>query len=111
MATNYIQAGSHLTLTAPAMVSSGGVVVAGAIAGVALGGASAGQPVDVAVAGVFDLAKVGAEAMALGAPVFYDASTGLVTLDDDTGANPRLGTVVKAAGAGVATVAVRLVSI
>ena len=52
MATNYVQAGSQLTLTAPELVSSGAVVIAGSIAGVALGSASAGQPVDVAVTGV-----------------------------------------------------------
>ena len=109
MATNYVQAGSQLTLTAPELVSSGAVVIAGSIAGVALGGASAGQTVDVAVAGVFDLPKVGAQILSLGEPVFWDAAADLVT--ETASGNTRIGTVVKAAGAGVATVAVRLVSI
>lgn len=111
MATNYIQAGSVVTLPAPALVSSGGIVTAGNIAGVAMGSASAGQPVDVAVSGIFELPKVAAENMTLGAPVYWDATPGLVTLDSDTGANPRLGTVVKAAPATSGSVAVRLVSI
>lgn len=109
MATNYVQAGSQLTLTAPELVSSGAVVIAGSIAGVALGGASAGQPVDVAVAGVFDLPKVGAQILSLGEPVFWDSAADLVT--ETAAGNTRIGTVVKAAGAGVATVAVRLISI
>lgn len=111
MATNFIQAGSVVTVPAPALVSSGGVVIAGSIAGVAMGSASAGQSVDVAVTGVFELPKVAAENQTLGAAVYWDSSAGLVTLDSDTGANPRLGTVVKAAAATVGTVAVRLVSV
>ena len=111
MAANYIQAGSVVTVPAPALISSGGVVTAGNIAGVAMGSASAGQPVDVAVAGVFELPKVAAENQTLGAAVYFDATAGLVTLDSDTGANPRLGTVVKAAPATVGAVAVRLVSV
>ena len=109
MATNYVQAGSQLTLTAPELVSSGAVVIAGNIAGVALGGASAGQPVDVAVAGVFNLPKVGAQILSFGEPVFWDSAADLVT--ETAAGNTRIGTVVKAAGAGVATVAVRLASI
>lgn len=109
MATNYVQAGSQLTLTAPELVSSGAVVIAGSIAGVALGGASAGQPVDVAVTGVFDLPKVGAQNLSLGESVFWDSTADLVT--ETASGNTRIGTVVRAAGAGIATVAVRLVSI
>lgn len=111
MAANYIQAGSVVTVPAPALVSSGAVVTAGNIAGVAMGSATAGQSVDVAVAGVFELPKVAAENMTLGAPVYFDGSTKLVTLDSATGANPRLGTVVKAAPATTGAVAVRLVSV
>ena len=109
MATNYVQDGLQLTLTAPELVSSGAVVIAGSIAGVALGGASAGQPVDVAVTGVFDLPKVGAQILSLGEPVFWDSTADLVT--ETASGNTRIGTVVKAAGAGVTTVAVRLVLI
>ena len=109
MATNYVQDGLQLTLTAPEPVSSGAVVIAGNIAGVALGSASAGQPVDVAVAGVWELPKVGAQILSLGEPVFWDSAADLVT--ETAAGNVRIGTVVKAAGAGVATVNVRLVAI
>ena len=109
MATNLISAGSHLTIPAPALVSSGGVVVAGSIAGVALGSALEGEPVDVAVTGIWELPKVGAQTLSLGEPVYWDATADLVT--ETASGNTRLGTVAMAAGAGVATVAVRLVSI
>lgn len=109
MATNLVSAGSHLTIPAPDLVSSGGVVIAGNIAGVALGSAAAGEPVDVAVTGVWSLPKVGAQTLGLGEPVYWDSTADLVT--ETASGNTRLGTVAKAAGAGVATVAVRLVSI
>ena len=109
MATNFVQAGSQLTIPAPELVSSGAVVIAGSIAGVALGSASAGDPVDVALSGVWELPKVGAQNLTLGEPVYWDAAADLVT--ETASGNTRLGSVAKAAGAGVATVLVRLVSI
>lgn len=109
MSTNFVQAGSQITIPAPELVSSGAVVIAGSIAGVALGSASAGEPVDVAVTGIWELPKVGAQTLALGEPVYWDAAADLVT--ETASGNTRLGTVAKAAGPGVATVAVRLVSI
>ena len=57
MATNFVQAGSQITIPAPDLVSSGAVVIAGSIVGVALGGAASGQPVDVAVTGIWELPK------------------------------------------------------
>lgn len=109
MATNFVQAGSQLTIPAPELVSSGKVVVVGSIAGVALCSAGAGQPVDVALTGLWELPKVGAQNLTLGEPVYWDSAADLVT--ETASGNTRLGTVAKAAGAGVATVLVRLVSI
>jgi len=109
MARNYIQPGDTLTVTATAAAVSGAVVEIGSIVGVALSDAATGDPLDVKVTGVFDLPKVGADDMATGDPVFWDATASLVTIDA-TG-NARVGTAVKPAGSGVATVAVRLVSV
>ncbi|MDP3263910.1 MAG: DUF2190 family protein [Tabrizicola sp.] len=109
MAANYQSVGNHLTIPAPELVSSGGVVIVGSIAGVALGSAAAGEPVDVAVTGIWELPKVGAQTLSLGEPVYWDSTADLVT--ETASDNTRLGTVAKAAGPGVATVAVRLVSI
>jgi predicted RecA/RadA family phage recombinase len=108
MATNFIQPGNFLTISAPAAVASGGVVIAGGIVGVATGDAASGAPVDVAVTGVFKLPKVAANNIALGAAVHWDAAEGLATLDDDNGGNAKLGIAVEAAAASTGTVAVRL---
>ena len=52
---NYIQPGNTLTLTAPAEIASGAVVIVGSIIGVANGDAENGAPVDVDTVGVFRL--------------------------------------------------------
>lgn len=103
---NFIQAGSNLTIPAPAIVASGGVVVAGSIIGIAAGSATVGQSVDVVVTGVFRLPKVAADAITLGALVHWDAAAELATTTA-TG-NTKIGVAVEAAAASTATVAVRL---
>jgi len=106
---NFVQAGSNVTLTAPATVASGGVVIAGSIVGIAAGAAASGALVDVVVTGIFELPKVSAQAIGLGAPVYWDAATSLATAVSS--GNTRLGTAVAAAANPSATVRVRLVSI
>ncbi|MGY6662219.1 MAG: DUF2190 family protein [Glycocaulis sp.] len=102
---NYVQPGRTLTVPAPALVISGGVVIAGRLKGVANGDAAIGDPVDVTVEGVFELAKVAAESFAVGDPVYFDASAELATSDDED--NADIGYAVEAAGAGAASVRVR----
>lgn len=106
MASNYVQTGDTLTIPAPADVLSGGVVIAGGIVGIAQNDALTGALVDVAVSDVWELAKVGADAFALGDAVYWDDTANLATVT--TTGNTKLGIAVAAAGAGVATVKVRL---
>jgi predicted RecA/RadA family phage recombinase len=103
---NLIQPGDTLTIPAPAAVLGGGIVIAGSIRGVAAGDAETGEPVDVVTRGVFTLPKVGADAFALGATVYWDADDALATTTSS--GNTALGVAVAAAGASTATVAVRL---
>ncbi len=103
---NFVQAGSNLTIPAPAIVASGGVVIAGEIIGIANGSAASGALVDLTTTGVFELPKVGADAFTLGAPVYWDATPGLATTTATD--NTRIGVAVAAAGASTATVLVRL---
>jgi predicted RecA/RadA family phage recombinase len=103
---NFVQPGDTLTIPAPATVASGEPVIAGEIIGIAAGAAASGALVDVVTNGVFDLAKVGANAFALGAPVYWDSEEKLATSTSTD--NTRLGVAVAAAGSGVATVSVRL---
>ena len=64
MAKNFIQAGDTVTIPAPAAVTSGGVVIAGAIIGVSQGDAASGASVDGKTSGVWELPKVGADGSA-----------------------------------------------
>ncbi|HMQ91511.1 MAG TPA: DUF2190 family protein [Amaricoccus sp.] len=103
MAKNFIQNGNIITMTAAGDVASGDVVFAGA-----LGAAATGEKLDVALEGVFRVAKVAADALAVGGAVYWDAGASLATSDDDSGANPLLGHAFEAAGNPSATVALRL---
>lgn len=106
MAYNFIQAGSALTIPAPAAVASGDVVQAGSIIGITAGSAAAGQPVDVIVTGVFQLPKVAANNITLGAPVYWDATAKLATTT--ASGNTKIGVAVEAAAASTGTVKLRL---
>ena len=108
MAKNFIQNGNIITMTAAGDVASGDVVFAGALGGVALGAAATGEKLDVALEGVFRVAKVATDALAVGAAIYWDTGASLATNDDDSGSNPLLGHAFEAAGNPSATVAVRL---
>lgn len=69
---NFVQPGNTITLTAPYAVASGDGLLVGSIFGVAAGDAASGDPVEAALVGVFDLTKIGSEAWAVGAKVYWD---------------------------------------
>lgn len=94
---NFVQPGDSITLPAPADVTSGGIVIAGALVGVAAADALTGEGVVIATRGVFDLPK-GAEVFAVGDEVEEAAGT-VTALDTGT----RVGVVVAAAASGDAT--------
>lgn len=107
---NFIQPGNVLTLTAPADVSSGDVVVVGDIIGVAAYDAASGSEVEVSVVGVYELPKA-AEALTQGAGLFWNG-TGVTAAEDDGGtpatAYSFVGHAIEAAAEAAATVRVRL---
>lgn len=103
---NYVQPGNTLTLTAPAEIVSGGVVVVGSIIGVANGDADNGAPVDVDTVGVFRLPKVAALAIAAGDVVYWDSAAKLVT--KTAASNTKLGVAIESVANPSPNVAVRL---
>ena len=103
---NYVQVGNSLTIGAPYDVLSGGGVKSGLIFGVASGDALSGADVDVVTLGVFDLPKVSADVFAVGAAIYWNDTTKLVT--STAGGNTKIGVAVKAAANPSATVNVRL---
>ena len=105
---NFVQAGSALTIPAPAAVASGDVVLVGNIIGIANGAAASGADLDVTTTGVFTVPKVSGDAFTLGATVYFNTTSKLATTT--ASGNTSVGTAVAAAGVGVALVEVRLKS-
>ncbi|MBB4287871.1 DUF2190 family protein [Roseospira goensis] len=107
MAKTFLQDGDRVTVAAPAGgVSSGDLVIVGAMAGVALTDAKATADVVLQTTGVWTLPKLSTAVIGQGAAVSWDIDPGQVVLPD-SGHYP-IGTAVQAAGNGAATVAVRL---
>ena len=78
---NFVAPGNTITVTAPAGgVTSGNVVIVGDIIGVAATTQAAGADVEISVEGVFDLAKVTADALVAGGTAKVSPGTGLVGL-------------------------------
>ena len=77
---NFIQKGDTITVQSPAGgAASGTGVLIGSLFGVAAYTAPAGAPLEIAVCGVFDLAKSAGVSFAVGAKVFWDATAKAVT--------------------------------
>jgi predicted RecA/RadA family phage recombinase len=106
MAKNFVQPGDTLTLTAPADVKSGGVVVVGALAGIAAYDAAQGEDVEVVTEGVFVLPKTTPGGINQGVVVYWDSTAGKVTAT--AGSNAKLGVCVVTAGTSDTTCRVRL---
>lgn len=105
---NYVQEGETLTLTAPVGgCVSGSAYKIGRFFGVAQGDADAGDPVDLALVGVFDLAKAG-EAVAEGDPAYWDTVALALTKTAGATASTLVGAFAAAALIGDATAPVRL---
>ncbi len=101
MAKNFICDGDVLpwTNTTGAAVSSGQLVVAGHLLGVALGAIAAGSTGSVAVEGVFTLPKVSGAVFAQGEKLVYDVSASSF---DDSSATPAAGDITGGAVAWAA---------
>lgn len=107
MATNYVQPGDTITVTAPADVTSGGGVLVGDLFGIATGTAVSGAEVEIKTTGVFELAKTSAQAWAtVGLPVYWDAANKVATTAAST--NKLIGVNVAAAANPSGTGTVRL---
>lgn len=101
---NFVQEGKTLTLIAPGTVTSGSLVVVGAIIGVAAFDAASGAEVEVATEGVFTLPKVTTDVVTAGAKLYWDSVAGKLTVTAGTGAKPLVGLATVAAGNGTTTV-------
>ncbi len=106
---NFVSPGNVLTLTAPTGGAVGGLpVLVGSMVGVAAHDAAQGEEVEVHVGGgVFDLAKVSAQAWTAGAPIYWDNSGKVCTSTAST--HKQIGFAAEAAANPSATGRVRLI--
>jgi len=94
MATNYVNEGTRMTITAGADISSGDVVVQGSTLGIAVTNIANGASGEIMIEGTFDLPKADAAVITAGEGVIWDSSAG--EFDDDQ-ATPASGDVSGAA--------------
>ena len=88
---NLVQEGLVVPLIAPDDVEPGGLVNVGAIVGVAVGRAKAGDTVQTRLEGVFtNLPTTSEETYTAGTVVYYNASTKQLTTSG-SGGKPRVG--------------------
>ncbi len=82
MASNYVQPGDHVTLTAPYTVAAGAAALVGGLLGIALNDVTSGAAGEFARTGIWDVAKVSAQAWAQGDRIYWDNSAKLFTTVD-----------------------------
>ena len=105
---NYVQKGENITVTATAAATSGQGVLVGNLFGIAAGDAAIGESLDLVTEGVFNMAKVSTDELAVGDLIYWDDTNTLATSDDDEGANEVIGLAVTTAANPSGTVNVKL---
>ena len=103
---NYVQRGDVLSLTAPYAVASGGGFLVGSLFAVATSAAGNAEAVEGAMTGVYDLAKVSAQAWTVGAKIYWDDTAKACTTTSS--GNTLIGVATAAATNPSATGRVRL---
>jgi predicted RecA/RadA family phage recombinase len=103
---NFVQRGDTLTLTAPYEVASGAGALVGSIFGVAAATVANAEEGEFDVVGVFDIAKVSAQAWTVGALIYWDNTAKLCTTTATS--NKLIGTAVAVAANPSSTGRVRL---
>jgi predicted RecA/RadA family phage recombinase len=103
---NFIQAGNTITITAAADGTSGAGLLVGKLFGVLTADVKVAAEVELAVVGVFELAKVEAQAWTVGAAVYWDDTAKACTTT--VGSNTKIGHAVAAAANPSTVGAVRL---
>lgn len=106
MASNYVQPGKTLSLTAPYDRTTGQGALCTGIFGVALSTVLSGAATEFGVEGVWTLPKTSAQAWAVGAKIFWDDTN--KRCDTDATVGPLIGIAASAAANPSATANVRL---
>jgi predicted RecA/RadA family phage recombinase len=104
---NFIQDDDCITVAAPSGgVTSGGGVIVGSLFGVAATTATEGEPLTIAMEGVYELPKLSTTVIVAGGPVSWDAAAH--RCDAPGAGRYPIGAAIEASGNGAGTVKVRL---
>lgn len=103
---SFVQPGNQITVPAPANVTSGAGVLVGSIFGVAAYDALSGADVEIAVEGVYAIAKATGAAWTVGARIYWDDTAKNCTTTAST--NKLIGVATAAAASGDTSGKVRL---
>ena len=95
---NMIADGKTLTVTASGTVSAGSGVLVGSAFGVAHGNATSGDPLVLAMEGVFELTKIGSQDWTVGAVIYWDDGNSRCTTVAST--NTKIGIATEAVADG-----------
>jgi predicted RecA/RadA family phage recombinase len=107
MATNFVQPGRHITVTAPTGgVLSGDGVLIGTLFGIAQYDAAEGAEVEILTEGVVEIGKTSALAIGVGDRLFWDATNKVV--NKTATAQVCVGVAVSAAANPSSTVKMKL---
>jgi len=108
MAKNLKSYGEVMDVTLTGSVTSGDVMIVGALAAIALSTGDSGDTIAASIEGVFEVAKLSTDDVGQGDQLYWDSGNSQATLSDGTGANPALGKAFVAAGNGETTVQAKL---
>ena len=95
---NFIGVGNRVTLTAATVTTSGQPVLIGSLFGIAENAAAIGEPLVLAMNGIYDLPKTASQAWTVGQLIYWDVATSRVT--NVVATNKLVGVAVLAVGAG-----------
>ena len=95
---NFIGVGNRVTLVAAAVTTSGRAILIGSLFGIAESAAAIGDPLVLAMNGIYDLPKTALQAWTVGQLIYWDVATSRVT--NVVATNKLVGVAVLAVGAG-----------
>ena len=106
MTNKYVMSGDVIDYPAGSAVAVGAVVLIGVRIGVALAAIAAGTSGVLAVKGIFTIAKLSTDVVAVGAALYWDNANSRLTTT--ASGNTLAGYATKAAGSGVTTVEINI---
>ena len=106
MTNKYVMSGDVIDHVAPSAIVSGQVLLIGLRIGVALANIASGATGAVRMLGIFTIAKLSTDAVAVGALLYWDNANSRLTTT--ASGNTLAGFATAAAGSGVTTVEVSI---